>query len=106
MNKALALVLFLFASNTYAWQGDDPYEAFDATNLMASKSTISWRRADDVTAACDAESRRLGLGGFNKKVLACSFQTTSECTIITGKTTTMHSLGHEARHCFQGSWHK
>ena len=77
---------------------------------MAETSIITWEQATDVQEACDAESQRRGLGGFKIRVEACSFWGkklgVNVCHIITEKTTDLDTLGHEMRHCFQGSFHK
>ena len=112
MKKALAIALMVLTVNAQAqsymqdtsW--DDPTVKFDATETITDKSTIIWKRVDDVQAGCNAESKRLGVATIPYRVKACSFYTKNTCTIITGKTTTQHSLGHELRHCFQGEWHK
>jgi hypothetical protein len=105
MKKAL-LALLLVSGSAFAVTGDDPYEQFDASRSLTNQTTINWVRVDNVTAACDAENKRLGYPGYGQRLLACSFRTNDTCKIITGKTTTMWSIGHEVRHCFQGSWHK
>jgi hypothetical protein len=83
---------------------------FDATKNMSNQITITWLQVDNVTAACDAESKRRGNGGFGYALDACSFWPPAGgpkvCTIITGKRTDLDTLGHETRHCFQGNWHK
>jgi hypothetical protein len=56
------------------------------------------------------ESKKRGLGGFKITVDACSFWDKGlfgdSCTIISEIKTSMAILGHEMRHCFQGSFHK
>lgn len=84
---------------------DDPNKSFDTSNNYTTQSTITWRPVEDVQKACETESRKRGFKGFGYGVQACSFFDGNQCTIITGKQTTMHSLGHEVRHCFQGNWH-
>lgn len=101
--KKLLIGLLIVSGQVFA--ADDPYEKFNAEKLVSARTTIDWIRADNVTAACNAESKRLGKPAFPYEVLACSFHSTNSCTIITGKNTTMWSLGHETRHCFQGEWH-
>jgi hypothetical protein len=85
-------------------------ETFDATHNMTNQVTITWIQVDNVTATCEAESRKRGNGGFGYALEACSFWPRVDgpkvCTIITGKRTDLDTLGHEARHCFQGNWHK
>ena len=112
MKTALAIALTVLTVNAQAqsymqdtaW--DDPGAKFDATQTITDKSTIIWKRVDDVQAGCNAESERLGVAKIPYRVKACSFYNKNTCTIITGKKTTQHSLGHELRHCFQGEWHK
>jgi hypothetical protein len=112
MKKALATALMVLTVNAQAqsymqdtsW--DNPTAQFDATQTITDKSVIIWKRVDDVQAGCNAESKRLGVATVSYQVQACSFYNKNTCTIITGKTTSQHSLGHELRHCFQGSWHK
>ena len=41
--------------------------------------------------------------GFN--ATACAKWRGNKCTIITPRETTMETLGHEVRHCFEGHWH-
>ena len=105
-----ALVLLLgisvgTASSAQDWK--NPEAPFDARKLMNEKNTITWRRVDasDVQKTCEAESRKRGLGGFGYRVYACSFWYGDRCDIFTRKTPTLHDLGHEMRHCFQGNYH-
>jgi len=83
----------------------NPESRFDATKLNTNQTTITWRVVYNVQAACEQESRKLGNGGFGYAVDACSFWTGNACTIITNRKATMHELGHETLHCFQGSFH-
>ncbi len=78
---------------------------FDVKDNLVSESIILWQAADNVQKACEAESRKRGLGGFAYAVEACSFWNGSVCLIITSKKPTMRILGHETRHCFQGNFH-
>jgi hypothetical protein len=103
--KTTALIIsMIVATNAMAFN-DDPNKPFDTSNNYTTQSTITWRPVDDVQKACEAESRKRGFKGFGYGVQACSFYDGNQCTIITGKQTTMHSVGHEVRHCFQGPWH-
>lgn len=105
MNKTILLWLALSSS---AIAG--PFTKFDATKNMTNHSMITWDQVDDVQKACEAESRRRGLGGFKIQVEACSFWgkrlMVDVCHIITEKSTNLDTLGHEMRHCFQGAYHK
>jgi hypothetical protein len=73
--------------------------------LDIDPATITWQRVDNVQKVCEAESRKRGLGGFGYSVYACAFWEQNTCTIITSKRPTLHDLGHETRHCFQGAFH-
>ena len=104
--KSLIFSLILAATNASANDWDNPNLMFDTKKNFTESSTIKWVVVDNVQAACEAESRRRGYGGFGYGVLACSFFKGDQCTIITGKKTNMHTIGHEVRHCFQADWHK
>lgn len=104
MKTKTFILSFLVATNAMAFN-DDPTRPFDTRANYTNQSTITWRPVDDVQKACEAESRKRGFKGFGYGVQACSFFDGNQCTIITGKITNMHSLGHEVRHCFQGNWH-
>jgi hypothetical protein len=99
-------MLFALLISSTAMAADDPHEKFDATKTITNQTTVTWVRVDNVKAACDAENKKWGYPPYQQDLLACSMQTNNTCKIITGKTTTMWSLGHELRHCFQGSWHQ
>lgn len=104
--KFLLLILILLPLSVVA---DNPYEKFDATRNMTNNTTVEWRQASNIQESCHKESIRRGLGGFKIKLEACSFWDknlfSNRCLIITGKKTNLETLGHEIRHCFQGSFH-
>lgn len=104
-NKIALLSCVIFVASNAMASNDDPNKLFDTSSNYTTHSTITWRPVDDVQKSCEAESRKRGFKGFGYGVQACSFFDGNQCTIITGKQTTMHSLGHEVRHCFQGNWH-
>jgi hypothetical protein len=90
--------------NYFDW--DHPSRPFSAAEKLP-QSTIKWITVDNVMESCEKESRRRGFKGFGGiKMMACSFYVGDQCTIITSRNPTMHSVGHEVRHCFQGDWHK
>ncbi len=103
--KITALFISLCVATNAMALNDDPNRPFDTSSNYTTQSTITWRTVVDVQKACEAESNKRGFKGFGYAVQACSFFDGNQCTIITGKQTTMHSLGHEVRHCFQGNWH-
>jgi len=107
MKKALA-TLSLLASTSVSAYYEDPHQPFDMTHNQVNQTKITFIQAPgDITKSCDEESKRRGFGGMPYKVDACSFYngSMSECTIVTGKTTNFHTIGHEVRHCLQGHWH-
>ena len=107
MKTKLLVASLLFASISHAQAyKDDPTAQFDTASNYTTQRTITWITVDNVQKACEAESRKRGYNGFGFGVQACSFYKGDQCTIITGKKTTMHSVGHEVRHCFQADWHK
>lgn len=83
----------------------NPEAKFNATDSKTDSKQITWRYTNNVQKECEAESQKRKLGGFGYAVDACSFWDKNSCTIITARQTTMHILGHELRHCFQGSFH-
>jgi hypothetical protein len=104
---SLIFSLILVATSSNAQEPwDNPNTMFDTKKNFTEVSTIKWVVVDNVQKACEAESRQRGYGGFGYGILACSFFKGDQCTIITGKKTNMHTLGHEVRHCFQADWHK
>lgn len=99
----LAVLLLPIACLAQDWRdGDAPFKPLPK---HASQLAVSWVIAPNVQATCEAESHKRGLGGFGYGVAACSFWTSSTCTIVTSKTPTQHELGHELLHCFDHRWH-
>ena len=99
----LVALLLPIACWAQGWRDGDA--AFKPKAKHVSQIAVSWVIAPDVQAACEAESKRRGLGGFGYGVAACSFWTVTTCTIVTSKTPTQHELGHELRHCFEHDFH-
>jgi hypothetical protein len=109
----MKIIIFIIASvvstNAFSFN-DNPYDIFDASKNFTKTNIVNWVVVDNASEACQKESRRRGYKGWPYKVYACSFWNENngapmECTIITGKQTNMHQLGHEIRHCFQGPYH-
>ena len=86
-----------------------PLELYSMTNLKTTNSTVTIKVVKDIQKACEAESIKLGLGGFGYGLDACSFwrQINGQhvCTILVPENTNNDALGHEIRHCFQGHFH-
>lgn len=87
------------------WEWSNPNAKFSTSKNFTTQSTVTWRPVDDVQGTCERESKARGLGGFGYGVQACSFWNGSSCTIFTAKSASLHNLGHEALHCFQGNYH-
>lgn len=106
MKKLIALIALCSFANSHAYTGtwNDPLRPFDATKNTQREVKIQWIVVDDVVKACNAESRKHGLPPIGP-LTACSFWWGETCKIYTAKQATMHEVGHEVRHCFQGAWH-
>ncbi len=104
--KAILAALLLPCTVLAAdWRDGD---AFFSTKLNRKETlVVSWMvvPTNKVQATCEAISKESGLGGFGFALNACSFWHPKTCLIVTGEKTTMHELGHELRHCYQGSFH-
>ena len=89
---------------------DNPNAVFDATNNMTNKASVEWVQVDDVQKVCDGIAEQKLNKKFGYRVESCASWKEGTfgftCTIYTGKKTTMATLGHEIRHCFQGEFHK
>jgi hypothetical protein len=107
MKKALVSLMLLAVTNAIAADWENPEAKFNAGKNKTTKSVITWRAVPNVQAVCEAESRKRGNGGFGYMLDACSFwdPAFNTCTIITSTRPTMHEIGHEMRHCFQGEFH-
>ena len=110
LNTLLLTALAALQAMPPAWAALDPNWQNPEAKFAASKSStdtkqVTWRYTNNVQKECEAESHKRKLGGFGYAVNACSFWDRNSCTIITAPQATMHILGHEVRHCFQGSFH-
>jgi hypothetical protein len=107
MKKAIAVVLMLAVTNVWA---ENPLDKFSADNNTTNKTTITWIPVDNIKKTCEEQSRRRGFGGFGIPMEACTFWDTgitgNSCVIYTPKVVDYWIIGHEMRHCFQGSFHK
>lgn len=99
----LALVLAPCFAVAADWRDGDAM--FSTKPNQTETLVVSWMVVPNVQATCEAVSNDSGLGGFGHAVSACSFWRKDICLIVTGKQTTMHQIGHELRHCFQGGFH-
>lgn len=109
MNKKSVIALAMIFSTSIFASSENPHQQFSTNKNNTNQSTITWRPVERVQVECDKESKRLGYGGFGYPLEACSFwvknAVNNVCTIITAKNVNFHTVGHEVRHCFQGSFH-
>jgi hypothetical protein len=106
MKKALVILLAVVTMNANAQLEKSATEMYSIRNLVTTETQVKIIRTDDVMKTCDAESKKLGFGGFRGTLMeACSFHNNKTCTIIVGYRTNNDILGHEFRHCIQGSFH-
>ncbi len=106
--KTKAILAMLFVPSVALAGGWRDGDAKFSTKPNRSETlVVSWMVVPDaaVQATCEAVSKDSGLGGFGYAVSACSFWRKDRCLIVTGKQTTMHQIGHELRHCYQGNFH-
>lgn len=107
MKKVIASLLVAYSTASFAYLGtwNDPLKPFDATKNDVSKMTITWKVTNDVVGECNKTNKAMGFTKPLGPLTACSFWKFDTCVIITSKTPTMHEIGHELRHCYQGNWH-
>jgi hypothetical protein len=105
MKKAIVFGLLSLSIVAHAQNWADPEAKFDITKNLVEQIDVKIRAVDNVQQICEAESKKRGMGGFGYSVNACSFWNGNKCTIIVPKKTSLHTLGHEFRHCAQGSFH-
>lgn len=101
------LIFGLAMLTTTMANAEDPKAPFSTKDNEVETMLVTWKTVDNVQQVCQDEYKRRGFGGFNYKVDACSFWnfTTRICTIYTKKNPTLHDVGHEIRHCYQGNYH-
>lgn len=105
LHKLFVLVSFLIPAFGFAQDWRNPDAAFSTKPNFTNQTTVTWLVVGNVQRTCERESHKRGYGGFGYGVEACSFWTKSQCTIVTSTKPTMHNLGHELRHCYQGAFH-
>lgn len=106
MKKVIASLLVAYSTASFAYLGtwNDPLKPFDASKNKHKEVKIEWVIVPNVQEACDKQSEKMGFNPMGPAT-SCAFWRGAVCKIITSKTPTMHEVGHEVRHCFQGSWH-
>ena len=105
--KHLLLAALLLTSSAALAYDDSPTTPFDATNIEEEIIKVAWKRVpeDRLLESCNIAYKAYGVAQITYAVNGCSVWKGKTCTIITGLKTTMHTLGHEMRHCFQHDWH-
>lgn len=105
MKKTIIFILTLVISNANASgnYNDSPTKMHSIPEL--TKKNLIVRSVDNPMKECDLQSKRFGNGGFAYQVQACAFWDANMCTIIVGKSSSTHTLGHELLHCIKGDWH-
>jgi hypothetical protein len=107
--KILAILTsMVFATNALAYDAPNipSNQLFDFTKRITSNTQVSIETASNVKEACDKKAMSYKVAPNYVNPMACSFWTNSYCVIIVGEKTSLDTLGHEIRHCFQGHWHK
>lgn len=99
------LIFSICAGSAWAQEWRNPESKFSTDLNLTNNIIIEWLVAENVQLKCESESRKRSLGGFGFGLDACSFWSSSKCTIVTSRNPTIHQLGHEVRHCFQGKFH-
>ena len=89
------LILLLAGCGTFTAK---PYE-----DRVTEATIVTWITSEDVEKDC------INAGvkdpGPLRTILGCAKYNAKTCRIYTGKVTTMETLGHELRHCFEGKFH-
>jgi len=99
------LAFYAILSNAQILDWDNPTKPFDTRKKLYNTIRVEWRTVSDVRSYCSKLNSDRGYGPIKFPIVACSTQDGNVCVIVTGNETSMHTLGHEVRHCFQGEWH-
>jgi hypothetical protein len=84
--------------------GCSSFTALPYKERVTEATVVTWLTFDDVEKQCiKAGAKDPGQFGI---ISGCVIYNQKFCRIITGKTTTMETLGHELRHCFEGKFHQ
>ena len=105
----LALVMLAVGTAHAQWDFDNSgSRVFDMKKNTTNNTTVEVRyvKASEIEAACNAQSRKFGLGGFSNGAMACAWQWPDKCLMILPEKVDMRTVGHEFMHCLQGAWHK
>lgn len=83
------------------------FVALDKDKRIMNTVKVRWEVRQDVQTFCANAMRLDKSTAYFTPPLACAMWNVarSECTIVTGPTTSHLALGHELRHCFEGHFH-
>jgi hypothetical protein len=96
MKSYVYVALLLVGCSTFTAK---PYE-----ERITETTIVTWFTLDDAESECiKAGVKDPGPLGV---IFGCAIYNKKSCKIVTGKTTTMETLGHELRHCFEGKFHQ
>ena len=113
MKTALVTACLILSTTAFAGNKDpnwnNPDARYYAGNNNVNQILVTHRVVNNVQEECNKESLKRGKAKFGFAIDACSFWDYAPgknvCTIVTSPTTSMHEMGHELRHCFQGVFH-
>ena len=95
MQRTWLIILLLTGCSTFTAK---PYE-----ERVTEVTVVTWTTVDDVEKEC-LKAGAKDPGPF-QNILGCAKYNKNSCRILTAKTTSMETLGHELRHCFEGKFH-
>jgi len=105
MKTLILPLLFLCTTFAHAEDWKNPEAPFSTAKNTSVSKQISWNPVSDIQKTCEQEYVKRGYGKLTWKVDACSFWRGNTCDIYTKANPTMHDIGHEMRHCYQGNYH-
>ena len=92
----LVLVVLLTGCATFTAK---PYE-----ERLTESTVVTWTTVDNIHETCIMMGNKDP--GPLQDIKGCARYNEKLCKIYTGKTTSMETLGHELRHCFEGKFHQ
>lgn len=110
--KSLFIIIAILFNNITSAKPYTEPDNFNASKNIFQTVIVTWEYTDNVQQACNRKSKEVGNDGFKFLVEACAFHYHDNvnqqqyCYIITNTNTTMSTLGHEIRHCFQIHFHQ
>jgi hypothetical protein len=97
-------MIFRFSLIAVLLAGCSTFTAKPYEERITEATVVTWLAVDDVEKEC-LKAGAKDPGPF-QYILGCAIYNTKSCRIMTAKTTSMETLGHELRHCFEGKFHK